>query len=451
MSQAESKPPADSSLHADDGTRQAVPPFVIGWEEWLALPALALPAIKAKVDTGAKTSALHAFLIEPFTDSGRSLVRFGIHPIPGREDIEVFCTSPLVDRREVTSSNGDKEARYVITTPVTMGQRTWDIEVTLTNREGMAYRMLLGRQAIRDGMLVDPAASFRQPRLSHRLYGRVKSTASAESRFADRASADRSFDVAPKPTTGLRIAVLTRQLNSGSNRRLAEAAHQRGHALQLLDLATLTLGFAPHTPMLRGADDVEIDAFDFVVPRFVGGNGAFGAAIVRALEFSDCQGLNAGDALDLLRNPLALAQALVRAGARQIQGGVSEISWPERLKSGTKTTPETSILTVGGRAIAGIALQDSVTTELPRVSASDDFAAAERIARTLGLGLASVDFGSDDEGRIVVRVSGSPRLGLFERITGVRVADAVLNVLEARARLAAADPDVSADAGLDDD
>jgi hypothetical protein len=423
------------------------PPFVIGWEEWLALPALGLPAIKAKVDTGAKTSALHAFMIEPFTDSGRSLVRFGIHPIPGREDIEVFCTSPLVDRREVTSSNGDKEARYVITTPVTMGQRTWDIEVTLTNREGMAYRMLLGRQAIRDGMLVDPAASFRQPRLSHRLYGRSPSNISTASRNADRLAS-----VAPKPASGLRIAVLTRQLSSGSNRRLAEAAQQRGHTLQLLDLATLTLGLTPNEPPLRTVDGDVIDAFDFVVSRFVGGNGAFGAAVIRALEFSDCQGLNAGDALDMLRNPLALAQALARSGARQVQGTVNEGDWPERLKFVTKATPELSILTIGGRAIAGVALHESVTVDRARASASEEFASAERIARTLGLGLAAVDFGSDDDGRIVVRVSGSPRLGLFERVAGVRVADAVLNELEARARLAAAeaDTDASGDETLND-
>jgi hypothetical protein len=441
MSNSESPRDANNSLTA----------FVIGWEEWVALPALGLPAIKVKVDTGAKTSALHAFMIEPFTDSGRSLVRFGIHPIPGREDIEVFCTSPLVDRREVTSSNGDKEARYVITTPVTMGQRTWDIEVTLTNREGMAYRMLLGRQAIRDGMLVDPAASFRQPRLSHRLYGRNPADPSAANTSAGDRSADRLASVTPKPATGLRIAVLTRQINSGSNRRLVEAAHLRGHTLQLLDLATVTLGLTPNEPSLRAVDHDVIDAFDFVVPRFVGGNGAFGAAVVRALEFSDCQGLNSGDALDLLRNPLALAQALARSGARQIQGGVSEGDWPERIKSGTKATPELSILTIGGRAIAGIALHDSVTVDLTRASSGESFAAAARIARTLGLGLASVDFGSDDDGRIVVRVSGSPRLGLFERVAGVRVADAILNELEARARLAAVDPDASADAGLDDD
>lgn len=142
----------------------------MGWEEWLALPALELPAIRAKIDTGAKTSALHAFVIEPFGPGSSRRVRFGIHPIPGRDDIERYCTAAVIDRREVTSSNGDKEMRFVIRTGVIMGSLSWEIEVTLTNREGMAYRMLLGRQGIKSGMLVDPSTSFRQPKLSARLY-----------------------------------------------------------------------------------------------------------------------------------------------------------------------------------------------------------------------------------------------------------------------------------------
>jgi ribosomal protein S6--L-glutamate ligase len=146
------------------------PPFILGWEEWVALPELGLPAIKAKVDTGARTSALHAFFVEP-VGSGRSTkVRFGVHPVPRRADIAVVCTAPIVDRRDVTSSNGERENRYVIETPVRIGEREWLIEVTLTNRDAMSYRMLLGRQAIGDGILVDPAASFRQPRLRYKLY-----------------------------------------------------------------------------------------------------------------------------------------------------------------------------------------------------------------------------------------------------------------------------------------
>ena len=98
------------------------------------------------------------------------MVRFSVHPIPGRNDVEVLCTAEVVDHREVTSSNGERELRYVIRTAVKLGDRTWPIELTLANRETMSYRMLIGRQAIQDDMLVDPATSFRQPRLSYRRY-----------------------------------------------------------------------------------------------------------------------------------------------------------------------------------------------------------------------------------------------------------------------------------------
>ncbi len=146
-------------------------PLILGWEEWVALPELGLPAIKAKVDTGARTSALHAVFVEPFGPARRRQVRFGVHPIPRREDVEIVCAARVVDRREVTSSNGERENRYVIATLLGIADRQWPIEVTLTNRDTMSYRMLLGRQAIAQGILVDPGSSFRQPRLRYKLYG----------------------------------------------------------------------------------------------------------------------------------------------------------------------------------------------------------------------------------------------------------------------------------------
>ena len=147
------------------------PPFILGWEEWVALPDLGLPAIKAKVDTGARTSALHAFFVEPVgTSEARRGCASACIPIPRRADIAIVCTAPVVDQRDVTSSNGDREKRYVISTPIRIGDREWLIEVTLTNRDAMSYRMLLGRQAIGGGVLVDPATSFRQPRLRYKLY-----------------------------------------------------------------------------------------------------------------------------------------------------------------------------------------------------------------------------------------------------------------------------------------
>ena len=143
-------------------------PFILGWEEWVALPELGLPAIKAKVDTGARTSALHAYYAKPFSRSRK--IKFGIHPIPRRDDIAVECTARLIDQREVRSSNGEREQRYVIETTIQIGDREWPIEVTLTNRNTMTYRMLLGRQAIADGILVDPASSFLQPKLRYAAY-----------------------------------------------------------------------------------------------------------------------------------------------------------------------------------------------------------------------------------------------------------------------------------------
>lgn len=147
------------------------PTLILGWQEWIALPELGLPALKAKIDTGAKTSALHTHRIEPFGTSKRPMVRFTVRPSPQRTSLEVAASAPVIDRREITSSNGVRELRYVIATRLVLGNRQWPIELTLTNRERMTYRMLLGRQAIPANMLVDPGTSFNQPKLSYALYG----------------------------------------------------------------------------------------------------------------------------------------------------------------------------------------------------------------------------------------------------------------------------------------
>jgi ribosomal protein S6--L-glutamate ligase len=147
-----------------------VAPLILGWQEWLALPELGLPALKAKIDTGAKTSALHTHVIEPYGDPEQLMVRFTVRPNPRCADLEIAVAAPVIDRREVMSSNGEREQRFVIATRVQMGAHAWPIEVTLTNRERMTHRMLLGRQAIRPNALVDPDATFHQPRLSYALY-----------------------------------------------------------------------------------------------------------------------------------------------------------------------------------------------------------------------------------------------------------------------------------------
>lgn len=156
--------PAASSI--GDDTR-----LVLGWEEWVSLPALGVHAIKAKIDTGARTSSLHAESIELVQGSSPPLVRFTIHPAPRRLDISVICEARLLDERAIVSSNGIAEVRYVIATDLAIAGRTWPIEVSLSDRSEMSYRMLLGRQALQTGgVLVDPAATRLQPRLSFSVY-----------------------------------------------------------------------------------------------------------------------------------------------------------------------------------------------------------------------------------------------------------------------------------------
>lgn len=132
--------------------------LIIGRYEWVALPELDLPLVQVKVDTGAETSALHVFAIDEFEDNGRHRVCFGTHPLADNTSLEVFACADLVDVREIVSSNGQIELRPVIKTILVIAGQSIEIELTLTNRAAMRYRMLLGRSAIQAlHALVDPA------------------------------------------------------------------------------------------------------------------------------------------------------------------------------------------------------------------------------------------------------------------------------------------------------
>ena len=151
----------DQFWHICAVARKAEDPLLtVGWREWVVLPELSPEGIKAKIDTGARTGALHAFDIELFSREGRDFVRFGVHPIQGSSRSAAVVEQAVVGFRKVRSSTGHAEQRPVIRTPVEICGQRYQIDVTLTSRDEMGFRLLIGRAALRGRFVVDPGRSF---------------------------------------------------------------------------------------------------------------------------------------------------------------------------------------------------------------------------------------------------------------------------------------------------
>ena len=140
------------------------PSFLVGWREWASLPDLSIPFIKVKIDTGARTSSLHAFDIEVSEQDNNKYVSFSIHPLQNNDIIQRRTTAKVTGIKKVKSSNGHMEERYTINTLIRINRKIWCVDVTLTNRDIMRHRMLLGRQAL-ESILVDPNKSFCQGKI----------------------------------------------------------------------------------------------------------------------------------------------------------------------------------------------------------------------------------------------------------------------------------------------
>lgn len=147
---------------------------IIGWREWIAFPELDIPGVKAKIDTGARSSALHTHDYEVYDgDDGEKRVRFHLHPLRDRDDVELSCDAPVSDLREVKDSGGHAELRPFIVVNAQLGEFSWPIELSLTNREGMRFRMLLGRAAVKGHFLVDSSRSYLLGRILSKRYPAV--------------------------------------------------------------------------------------------------------------------------------------------------------------------------------------------------------------------------------------------------------------------------------------
>lgn len=272
----------------------------VGWEEWVSLPDLGIPAIRAKVDTGAQTSSIHAFSIHPFEQDGKDRVRFGLHPVVERSDIELYCEADLVGQRAITSSNGETELRYIITSNLSVGGQVWPIELSLANRETMAYRMLLGRRALEAGVLVDVTRSCIHGEPDLQVYDDLPHARAAKRTLA--------------------IALLASDPDSSLALRLTEAAKARGHVVHILDVHHCHLAIENgRTTLYQG--DTLLPPVDAVLPCLRPVGKESGLAFLRALEVEGVHALNSPAALMAVWDRLFMCQRLAQRGVRQPRTG----------------------------------------------------------------------------------------------------------------------------------
>lgn len=447
--------------------------FTLGWEEWLGLPALGLPAIKAKVDTGARTSALHAAAIEPFGPIAKPRIRFLIHPNPQDPSLEVTCSATVIDRRNVASSNGDTELRYVIQSDIAMGGRKWPVEITLTNRASMVYRMLLGRTSILDDMIIAPNESFSQPTLGFDLYkGMPRKTP------------------VKRP---LRIALLTREPDNYSSRRLAEAGEARGHIVEKINTSRCYMRIDSVSSEVH-YDGKLLPRYDAVIPRIGATVTSYGTAVLRQFANTGAYCLNTADAITRSRDKLLAHQLL--ANAKIDMPVTAFASSPKDTKdlisiagnaplvvkllestqgrgvvlAETKKVAEslvdafrgldanflvqefiaeaagadTRCFVVGGKVVGAMSRQAAAgefRSNLHRGGSAkstrltkEERSVARRAARELGLAVAGVDILRSDKGPKVLEVNSSPGLEGIETSTKKDIAGMMIDHLETRVR-----------------
>ncbi|WP_192966981.1 30S ribosomal protein S6--L-glutamate ligase [Phycobacter azelaicus] len=446
--------------------------LTLGWEEWVSLPGLGLPAMKAKVDTGARTSALHATEIETFGPASAPKVRFTVHPIPG-ENLSIPCSADIIDRREVTSSNGESEMRYVISTDLVVDGHSWPIEVTLTDRRGMALHMLLGRQALGENVAVSPSERFCQPELDYSVYAskNIRKTA---------------------PNRVLRIAVLSREDNY-STRRLVEEGEKRGHTVEVIDTTRCYMDINALAPEVH-YDGKRLPRYDAVIPRIGASITQYGTAVLRQFETLGTFCVNGSEGITASRDKLHAHQVLARqkigmpatafaaspkdtknlidivGGAPLIVKLLESTQGKGVVLAETKKAAE-SVITAfrglkanflvqqfvkeaNGEDIRCLVVGSKVVAAMKRSGAEGDFrsnlhlggsavavritkeerATAVKAAKAFGLNVAGVDLLRSETGPKVLEVNSSPGLEGIERTSKKNIAGLIYDEIETNVR-----------------
>ncbi|MFX0555761.1 30S ribosomal protein S6--L-glutamate ligase [Maribacter sp. CXY002] len=262
---------------------------IIGSEEWCVFKDLGVPAIKARVDSGAKTSSIQATNIKIVNKGAQEWVKFEVNPLQENRSIALMCEARLVDRRMVKSSSGIAEERLVVRTPVTLGNDTFDIELTLANRDTMEFRMLLGREALTDRYMVNPAINYQIQDFSEEQI-------------------NTKYKPYFKEKTGLKIALLASNPNLYSNKRLIEAAEARGHEIVFLNVELAYMKLDAHSPEIRYRGGNILKEFDAVIPRIKPAVTFYGCALIRQFNNLGVYCQNSAESITQSRDKLFASQ-----------------------------------------------------------------------------------------------------------------------------------------------
>ena len=445
--------------------------LIVGSEEWCSLPGLGLPAIKARVDSGAATSSLHAFNIQPFSRDGDRWISFEIQPLQHERSVIVRHEAKVWDQRGVRSTSGIKETRYVIREELRLGGEQWTIELTLTNRDAMGYRMLLGREAMIGRVLVDPEGSHQLGDISsqelNKLYAHHR-----------------------RQQKGLRIALLASNPDLYSNRRILEAGEQRGHRMEFLNTKQCYLRLDTQNPEMHYRGRNVLERIDAVIPRLRPAVTFYGCAITRQFEAMGIKTLNSAEAIKRSRDKLRASQLFVQHGLDmpitgfanspldttdliKIVGGAPLIikllegaqgrgvvlaetqkaaeSVINAMKSlNANLLVQEFIKEAGGKDLRCFVIGGKVIAAIERSAALGDFrsnihqggsATAVRItpaerklaiaaARALDLDVAGVDIIRSERGPLLLEVNSSPGLQGIETTTGKDIAGQMIQAVE---------------------
>lgn len=444
---------------------------IIGGEEWCTFEALGIPAIKARVDSGAKTSSLQANNIKVISRNGLEYVQFEVNPLQENRSISIACEARLADRRLVKSSMGISEERLVIRTPVTLGESTFEIELTLAKRDTMEYRMLLGRTALQDHYLIDPAGSF--------LLG-------------DRDEDDLDALYAPyiPARTGLRIALLASNPNLYSNKRLMEAARARGHEIEFLNVELAYMKLDAKNPEIRYRGGNILGEFDAVIPRIKPAVTFYGCALIRQFDTLGVYCLNSAESISQSRDKLFASQLFSRNDLhipitgfakspndtkdliKMVNGAPLIIKLLESTQGKGVVLTETNkaaesvinafksvqanilvqefIKEANGQDIRCFVVNGKVVASMQRQAEKGEFRSnlhqggkasrikitpeerrlAVKASKALNLTVAGVDIIRSNKGPLLLEVNSSPGLEGIEKATGKDLADAMIRCIE---------------------